>query len=264
MTKVLIIGAGYIGMELADRCSPDLFDITILKRKPITTQHKSIFTELMGDSIDVPYHDLIVFCLPPGKNTEHYHAIIHSVCKLNKTNDSQMIFISSTGVYDQNDPAITEKTIIQTQTDRAERLFVAENMITASFDRFNIIRPSRIYGPNRMGMHSDVVNKCVRHYPDNHISHHIHRDDLVNIILTAMKHDDFPKICIASDPNPQPTNLVYQWLSQKTGIPLTHALSDGSNLPLHSIRKIIPEALIQNRFSFAHPDIYSGYNQLIK
>lgn len=258
-TDLLVIGAGYVGAKLCQQAeSLGILSLGV-KRKKATTLFRSIDLCLPECTSSLPDCKKLVVCIPPEKNPERYITIIQTIAThyANRANPPQtVIHISSTGVYADNTGLIIDSSIPTATSHRPEYLLKAEQAIQKTLTNSLIIRPSRIYGPKRYGLCNNIMHGKL---PEKDIYlHHIHRDDLVNIILLLLDSTTHPKTVIASDPNPMRVVEVYTWLSNRMN----------KNLDLRYIsahkgieRKIIPEYLQKIQFDFTYPSIIEGYSK---
>ncbi len=263
--NIVIIGHGYIGEALADKLASH-HAITTVSRSPSEKPHHHIKANAHHLASHLwPEADAVVYCIPPNKESavdQHAKDVGHVVqCFERHDKPPQLfIYISSTGIYDQQGDYITEQTPIEPKTIRAKRLAAAEEAVIKSDLNHVIIRPSRIYGPGRAGMLGSLVKGQASLSGDENYSHHIHRDDLVDIIDYIIQHPTPSSLYIASDPEPEKTNTINHWLSTRTGLPLDANTRTSATSPP---RKIVPLNLIEQRFSFSVPNYRSGYEQII-
>lgn len=213
--------------------------------------------DLAADKAKIPSCDYVVCCIPPRGQYQDYLKIIKNIACSCADMKSQpyVIYVSSTGVFDNMQGMINDKTMPTPNSDRSKALFKAENIFKKYYPKVMIVRPTRIYGPGRLGMYQSVKNSAIPSYKPQQLSHHIAIDDLVDIIFMLIDEKKMAATLIASDPNPQRTGDIYLWLSQaqKTVKPLIKIHSDTG------VKYIQPSDLIESNFSFQYPNVFEGY-----
>jgi len=178
MAKILIIGCGAIGTQLAHVLSAKGHQVTGLKRNPPETDDGKVhyFTADItspADLIDLSTDfDTLYFILSPdGRNEESYRDIYESGLNnlLNKFSQAgsnpHWIFVSSTSVYGQSQGEWVDENSI-TQPTNATSQFIRraeQKLMEREVDNI-VIRFSGIYGPGReyllrMAMQTPAIAK---------------------------------------------------------------------------------------------------------
>ncbi len=202
MKSVSILGCGWLGLPLAKKLILEGYDV-----KGSTTS-SSKMNELKKEginafNIELPDKNLnsdffqseyLVINIPPKtsrKGVDHHVESLQSIVKYIPPTQ-KIIYISATSVYPKVDHSITEDHDLDYQSERAQALIQAEQLLLNTFDdRLTIIRfggllghdriPGRYYSGKKLEQHQQKVN-------------YIHRDDAVGLIEAVMKQEKWSHI----------------------------------------------------------------------
>lgn len=184
MKNLTIISLGWLGMKLYNELSnSDTYSVTgsyNLSKKEIENEYHfdiNFDSELPSKIQDA---DIIFFNLPPSKIDSP------EIMKkfLNKIQDKELIFISSTSVYGQ-EGTFDENDLPVPTTKNGKFLLDIEEYIVSNFKNFNIIRPGGLYGENRHPARY-LSGKDVS-YSYKEVVNLISDNDLLKIIKQSMK-----------------------------------------------------------------------------
>jgi len=184
-------------------------------------------------------------------------------------NIGKIIYISSTGVYPNQDGWWKEDVEVEPDTLKGQLRLLTEKVLKRNFNT-RVIRSGAIYGPHR-----HIGLKILQQSPipngDQPI-HRIHVHDLANIVKQAIIQDDFPPVVNAVDLKPETTLTVAKWILDQN----YPGYSDNDKLQLkahfvtrkHAIqspnRMISNDCLIkQGRYQFLFPTYQEGLKQAI-
>lgn len=181
MQTITILGAGWLGLSLAKELKNNNYDVLATYRNSMTKYDlyeaniNAIKLDLTVDDIpnEVFYRDIICILIPPSKN-DNYVQILEKIAKNNKiANLKQVIFISSTSVYEESDLPKDETSSIKENSTiaQAEKLF--KNLKNSCILRFAGLMGEKRYLAK---YYNDIVENSQA------IVNHIHKDDAVGII----------------------------------------------------------------------------------
>ena len=123
-----------------------------------------------------------------------------------------IIYISSTGVYQDEAELWTEQMIIAPDTEKGWLRLDAETVLGKFFET-RVIRAGAIYGPGRhIGLR--VLNGQVIPQGQRPV-HRIHVTDLARIVEIALSDASFPSIVNAVDLDPASSETAVNWLFQQ-------------------------------------------------
>ena len=213
MKRLLIIGCGFT----ARRAIPLLarhYRIYALVRNDkrnaeLTAQG---VTPVSGDLDDraklhriVGLADVVLHLAPPSSEGAHDHRTAHLLAALSTgALPSRLIYISTSGVYgDCSGGLVSETHVLNPQTGRARRRVDAEQQIRNwarnNRVRASILRVPGIYAENRMPLDRIRVSMPTIVAEEDSYTNHIHVDDLVQIIVAALRRGKPNRVYHASD-----------------------------------------------------------------
>ncbi len=229
--NLLIIGQGDIGLPVTNKLAQDGLNVTGLARRErhhYALDDKASF--LQADALTLTaeqlqdFTALAIIVTPDEYSTSGYHdsylAINQHLATLadKLTNLARIVFISSTAVYGQdNGEWIDEDTSPVTPEREASQVILqAEQTLQQGFgDKTIIIRPSGIYGRERLMRLCKAKEKQKEPVAAAHWSNRIMDRDLVTIIANVMTIDTPKPLYIATDYAPVTTFELGSWLSEQ-------------------------------------------------
>ena len=200
--SLLIIGQGDIGLAVTNKLAQDGFNVMGLARRE--RHHYALDANakfLQADALTLNAEQLqdftaiAIIVTPDEYSTSGYHdsylAISQHLATLadKLTNLTRVVFISSTGVYGQDNGAwIDENTAPVTPEREASQVILqAEQVLQQGFgNRAIIIRPSGIYGRERLMRLRKAREEQKEPVAAEHWSNRIMDRDLVTIIAKVM------------------------------------------------------------------------------
>ena len=255
--KLLIVGQGDIGLPVTNKLAKNDLNVTGLARsarQQYALDDKAAF--MQADAVTLSTEHLkdfthIAIIVTPDEYSasgyqNSYLAINQHFAKLASqlTKLERIVFISSTGVYGQDDGEwIDADTIpLMPERDASKVILQAEQALQNGFgDKAIVIRPSGIYGRERLMRVRKVKEQQKESIAIAHWSNRIMDRDLVNIIANVLICDAPKPIYLATDYAPVTTFELTTWLSEALGetppiIDSTKTVATGkrlhSNIPL--------------------------------
>jgi len=231
--NLLIIGQGDIGLPVTNKLAQDGYCVTGLARSQ--RHHYDLVDSadfLQADALTLTTDQLQAFThiaiivTPDEYSTSGYHnsylaisqhlaALTPQLAKLER-----VVFISSTGVYGQdNGEWIDEHTAPATPAREASKVILqAEQALQQGFgDKAVVIRPSGIYGRERLMRLRKARESNKEPVPAEHWSNRIMDRDLVNIITKVLTIETPKSVYLATDYRPVTTFELGVWLSEQVG-----------------------------------------------
>lgn len=272
--NLLIIGQGDIGLPVTNKLAQDGFNVTGLARRE--RHHYALDANakfLQADALTLSAEQLqdftaiAIIVTPDEYSTSGYHdsylAITQHLATLadKLTNLTRVVFISSTGVYGQDNGAWIDENIAPVTPEReaSQVILQAEQVLQQSFAaKAIIIRPSGIYGRERLMRLRKAQEKQKEPVAAEHWSNRIMDRDLVTIIVNAMIIGTPKPLYIATDYAPVTTFELSTWLSEQINA-VSPTLDDNKTAVtgkrLHSN---IPLAWLD------YPDWQAGYRDILQ
>jgi len=276
MAHVLIVGAGYVGLELASILSAAGHRVTGLRRTPPVEGHgigwiaadvtrPETLTSL-PDDLDA----LVCLLAPAGRGEAAYRDVFaagttHLLDALPPRRLS-CIFVSSTGVYGQDRGEwVDEDTPAAPVTGTGRILLAAEEQVLAARRDATVVRFSGIYGPGRTWLIDRVrAAHPVRSVPPS-FTNRIHRDDcarvLAYLLALKLKGQSLPARVLASDDDPAPLADVAAWIAELLGIPRPPEAPPEPDGGLN--KRCRNERLKGLGYTFLYPSYREGYEDLL-
>ena len=229
--NLLIIGQGDIGLPVTNKLAQDGLNVTGLARRErhhYALDDKANF--LQADALTLTaeqlqdFTALAIIVTPDEYSTSGYHdsylAISQHLATLTDklTNLARIVFISSTAVYGQdNGEWIDEDTApVMPEREASQVILQAEQTLQQGFgDKAIIIRPSGIYGRERLMRLRNAKEKQKEPVAAAHWSNRIMDRDLITIIANVMNIDTPKPLYIATDYAPVTTFELGSWLSEQ-------------------------------------------------
>lgn len=280
MAKILIIGCGAIGTQLAHILSAKGHQVTGLKRSPPETATGKVdyFTADItspADLKDLPtdFDTLYFIVSPEGRNEESYRAIYESGLNnlLDKFSlagaDPYWIFVSSTSVYGQSQGEwVDEESIAQPNNETSQLIRLAEQKLM-DLDADNIVvRFSGIYGPGREYLLRMAKQAPAIQQNPPYFTNRIHQQDCIGVLAFLLECRlagvALEQCYLASDDDPAPMWEVMSWLAEHIKCqPPTVKVVDK-----HCVmnKRCNNQRLKALGYKFHYPGFKDGYPELIK
>ena len=231
--NLLIIGQGDIGLPVTNKLGQDGYCVTGLarsEREYYDLVDSADFLQanaltLTAEQLQAFTH-IAIIVTPDEYSTSGYHdsylAISQHLATLadKLTSLVRVVFISSTGIYGQDSGEwIDEDTVPITPEREASKVILqAEQALQQGFgDKAVVIRPSGIYGRERLMRLRKAREPNKDPVPAEHWSNRIMDRDLVNIIAKVLTIETPKPVYLATDYRPVTTFELGVWLSEQVG-----------------------------------------------
>jgi nucleoside-diphosphate-sugar epimerase len=274
--RVLIVGYGFLGEQLAQILRADNHVVYGIKRQPINNPSAQIIHKdiLQLTDQDLPEVDFIVYCPSPDQRDDlAYQQLfvtgLEQVVSIytHRILKPRLLYISSTRVYEQqNGQWVNEESLCASTDPLARRLLAGEAIAQyASLDSI-IIRFSGIYGVNRHYLLNALQSGNARLCHSQKFSNRIHILDCARTLYHLMRTSYHKDIYIASDSEPTPINTIISWLSATLGIPIPAEKKQASVEPgdHQSNKRLDNTRLLQTGFRFEFANYRQGFKQILQ
>lgn len=184
------------------------------------------------------------------------------------------VYTSSTGVYGQNDGmGVKETSPTEPEAETARVLVETEGALMGAFRERAfpavILRVAGIYGPGRGHLFKQYLRNEARILgKGERILNMIHRDDVVGLILAALRNGRPGEVYNAVDDEPVAEIHFFRWLSETLGKWLPPFAGDGETAER---KRGITNKKVQNRkvkvelgYQFRYPTFRQGYTEEIR
>ena len=280
MAKILIVGCGSIGTQLAEVLTAKGHQVVGLKRNPPVSEVSTSMVYLKADisasealkalPLDFDYVYFIVS--PDGRNQDSYEAIYKTginnllVHFSNAETAPQWFFISSTSVYGQTQgEGVDENSITCPENTPSQLIRLAEQRLIALNAHHVIVRFSGIYGPGR-----EYLLRMARQVPaiqqdPPYYTNRIHQTDCVGVLVFLLECRlagmPLESCYIASDDDPAPTWEVMSWLAERLGCSLPFVKATEQDATMN--KRCNNQRLKALGYQFNYPSYKEGYAELI-
>ncbi|HWW39992.1 SDR family oxidoreductase [Pedobacter sp.] len=236
---ISILGCGWYGLPLAKALLAQGYHV---KGSTTSPDKLSLLTESgigayllnldPGNSIDASdffKSDLLIVCLPPKRNSDH---LLSYTSKISKIADfaiqykiAQILYISSTSVYQEENQIVDEDTIPRPQTPSAQQILQAEQLLkgTAFFET-TIIRFGGLIGPDRLPGRFFAGKKAI---PNGRAPINlIHLTDCIGLTLYIIKNGAFGQLYNACCPDHPEKQVFYTEATRTLNLALPEFINE--------------------------------------
>ena len=270
---ILIIGGGYIGLELHRQLVQTGFEADLIKRTPVPVTRGQVLLKDISKPfvLDKKYH-IVFYLISPDHSSEaayqkaYVNGVEESLAALSpRSEDARFLFCSSTAVYSENQGRlINEESGISQSHFRQKFLLGGEQLIRDSHFESVILRLSGIYGPGRDRLFQAAKNGLLTRKSGTFISNRIHRYDCAASMIHLAFQENPAPIYNISDSLPTDYNQVINWLAKKTNHKTPVPVDPDLNPGRLSNKKICNQRLLNSGYRFKFPDYRSGFLNLME
>ncbi len=276
MAHVLIAGAGYVGLALAEILVAAGHRVTGLKRTPPVADHglrwlaadvtrPETLAALPGDL------DAVVCALAPSGRGEAAYREIYlegtgNLLAAMPRRGLPLLLVSSTGVYGQDGGEwVDEDTPPAPVTPSGRILLEAEDRVLAARPDATIVRFSGIYGPGRTWLIDRVRSGQPMQVDPPSYTNRIHRDDCARVLAWLLARrlagDELPPRLLASDDDPAPLSEVMTWIADLLDCPAPPPAPRDPAAPGN--KRCRNELLRELGYTFLFPSYREGYEDML-
>ncbi len=202
MTKISILGCGWLGLPLAKALTENGFSvngsttssekITGLEQAGITPFLIEIGENSINGDVDqfLDQSQVLIINIPPklrGNSTENFVSKIQNILPfIEKSGIKKVLFVSSTSVYSDEDKVVTEETIPNPDTESGKQLLDCEKLLYEnSHFETTILRFGGLISEDRHPIYFLAGRSNIEN-PNAPINL-IHQEDCIGIILKIIE-----------------------------------------------------------------------------
>ena len=279
MAKILIVGCGAIGYELAKVLSDAGHDVTGLKRNPpLESQEK--FKYVRGDitsatdleTLDADFEHVFFIVSADSRHENSYHDIYgvgidNLLNRFARTGcKASWLFVSSTSVYGQNQGEwVDEDSVTAPTKSTSLKIVQAEQKLMAANPANVVVRFSGIYGPGREYLlRMAKQTPSIQHNPP-YFTNRIHQRDCVGVLAFLLEQRlagvNLEQCYLASDDDPAPLWEVITWMAGRMQCDPPIAKSESNDCDMN--KRCCNDRLKKLGYRFIYPAYKVGYSELI-
>jgi nucleoside-diphosphate-sugar epimerase len=285
--RVLIIGCGYVGLPLGAeliRLGHEVCGVTRSDKNHTALKSCSIQPLLADitkrpdlDKLPLPFDWVVNTASSSQGGIEEYQEVYfegtrHLIHWLAAAPPKKYVYTSSTSVYGQTDGSQVKESSPAEPSSETGRVLVATEKLLLDAAREKklpavILRVAGIYGPDRGHLFLQYLKDeaCIPGKGEG-LLNMIHRDDVVNCIIAALKNGHAGEVYNAVDDEPVPQIHFFRWLSETLGKnmpPFGDAPAERKRAVTH--KKVLNRKLkAELGYQFKYPTFRQGYSAEIR
>jgi len=275
MAKILIIGCGAIGSELAGILSAQGHDVAGLKRKPPLSASGAIRYVVADISsaadladLDSDFTQAFFIVSPYVRNEQSYRAVYETGLNnlLARLPETHWLMVSSTSVYGQSAGEWVDENSVAEPANITSRLIRRAEQTLLDANPANIVvRFSGIYGPGRESLLRLALQAPAIQQTPPYFTNRIHQRDCVGVLAFLLEQrlagKTLDQCYLAGDDDPAPTWDVMTWLADRLHCPPpTIKTVDADTAMNKRCSNVRLKAL---GYRFRYPSYKGGYMELI-
>lgn len=282
--RVLIVGCGYVGLPLGAQLLKQSHEVFGLRRSAvadaelkaagITPLHADITHPETLATLPTGF-DWVVNCVASGGGAADDYRRVYLQGNRNLIEwlapapPTKFVYTSSTSVYGQNDgSAVKETSPTEPAAETAKVLVEAENVLLEAAQRKKlaavVLRVAGIYGPDRGYLLKQYLKNEARiEGKGERALNMIHRDDLIGVIIAALKSGRPGEIYNAVDDEPVSQRTFFEWLAGTLDKDLPPSAAEDAET---NRKRGVTNKKVSNRklkmelgYQFKYPNFCKGY-----
>jgi nucleoside-diphosphate-sugar epimerase len=278
VARVLVVGAGYVGIRLGLRLAARGDEVFALRRQ--TAEVPASLRGLAADvtepeSLAVIPGDLaaVVITVAPDATTDEDYARTYvegtrnvlAALERRSCRPSRLLFTSSTAVYAQRDGEwVDERSPAEPTTFPGRRLLEAERAVAAYGPGATVLRLGAIYGPGRGGL-VERVREGRATYPIGAPSYgnRNHVDDCAGALAHLLELRSPEPMYLGVDHEPADLRVVLEWLAARIAAPPPQATAGAATPRGATSKRASNHRLLASGYRFAFPTFREGYASFV-
>ncbi len=274
MARVFIAGAGYVGALAAEYLARSGHTVDIGRRTPGAVPRAHAMDVLRPESYPAALReaDCVVYCVSAdGFSEEAYRAAYveglgRVITAAAAGGVRRLVFVSSTGVYGQDDGAVLDETSPAIPKGFSGRTILeGEALVAAAPFEAVTIRFSGIYGPGRDRLVRIVKSGApVSEKSRAAVTNRIHRDDCARAIVHLVERISLQGLYLGSDEAPTPMGEILDWIAARLELQPPPVGADAPDVLQRGGNKRISSARLRAEgFRFRYPTFREGFAAIL-
>ena len=274
MAKVFIAGAGYVGTVAAELLARAGHAVDIGRRTPGGTPRAHAMDVLRPGSYPAALREAecVLYCVsadaftPESYRDAYVEGLSRVVEAASRGAARRLIFVSSTGVYGQDDGSVVDETTpAEPRGFSGRTILEGEALLAAAPLEAATIRFSGIYGPGRDRLVRMVRTRTpVSAKSRAAITNRIHRDDCARALVHLVERPALASLYLGSDLAPTPMGEILDWIAARLGLDAPPPGEDSGEAPQRGGNKRISSARLRAEgFRFLYPTYREGFAAIL-
>jgi nucleoside-diphosphate-sugar epimerase len=274
MAKVFIAGAGYVGTVAAGLLAQAGHTVDLGRRTPDGAPRSHAMDVLLPGTYPPALREAecVVYCVSAdGFTPESYRAayvdgLARVIGAAAQGATRRLIFVSSTGVYGQDDGSVVDEAAPAVPRGFSGQLILeGEALLAAAPFAATAIRFSGIYGPGRERLIRMVRSRTpVSARTRAAITNRIHRDDCARALVHLAGLPAVAPLYLGSDEAPTPMGEILDWIAARLGVEPPPPGEDAAEAPQRGGNKRISSARLRGEgFRFLYPTYREGFAAIL-
>ena len=275
--RILVVGAGKLGLPLAQRLTGSFPTAVLSRNPPAASGLLSIAADVTRPEalVDLPSSlELVVYSVAPGRFDEaayrdlYVTGLENLLRALQQNSLKRILFVSSTGVYHQNDDSWVDETSPTDPTAFSGRCILeAEEYLCRAGVPHTVIRFSGIYGGDRTRLLEQILAGEIDPSLAGPYTNRIHEEDCIGIlehlVRLSMTGQPLQDCYLASDSEPVPISTIVRWVEEQVG-PIRLQPSAGPAPGRAGSKRCCNRRLLESGYRFRYPSFREGYQALLE
>jgi nucleoside-diphosphate-sugar epimerase len=237
--QISVLGCGWFGLPLATelvRLGHNVKGSTTSAEKVVQLSSKGIVgykleideNEIIGNQ-NFFEAEILFITIPPKRSSNEQHTFISKICNIvsaiSNSTVKQVIFISSTAIYGDENSSLDESSLPNPGTESGKAILACEKILQneVSFTT-TILRFAGLIGPDRNPGNFFANKKCI---PNGRAPVNlVHLNDCVNLCLSIMANNAYGRIYNCCCPDHPQKQSFYTQASIKAGLPAPEFLDE--------------------------------------
>jgi len=290
MSRVAILGCGYVGLELGRQLRAD-HEVVGVRRSTAGLEaiEQAGFQGVQADVTDddslsaVPDVDWVVFAASSGgrgadvAREVYVEGLRTAIDHFWSRGDApeRLVYTSSTGVYGDHDGAwVDEETPLDPRTEKTEVLAEAERVArerpAEHGGHGSVARFAGLYGPDRYRLERYLEGPVTAGYLNM-----VHRDDAAGSVRHLLEGDHRDEVVLVVDDEPVEKWAFADWLAEACSVPFPPKqtteerladpeLSATAKRRIQTSKRCSNERLRELGYDFAYPTFREGYRAAVE
>lgn len=280
--KVAIIGCGDVGIRCARYLVDTGHEVTGARRNVsalpdwLTSVKADV---LQPDSLgflrsaeQLPFDVVIYSLAAAGFSEQSYRdayvtGVQNTLDALSGRPPGRFLFVSSTGVYHQNDGSVVDENSPTEPVRFNGQLVLQGERLVRSVAWGTCVRFSGIYGPDRLRLINRVASGQATLDESPPYTNRIHIEDcasvLAHLVGLVQGEEDVEPVYLASDCEPATSTQVESFIARTLGLSLENSTPVAGSRRIAGSKRCCNQRLLDSGYTFKYPDYKAGYRQVI-